>query len=105
MVTQNTTRAYTAVKIELVPSAITSLNITAKKPFTIPGLNGGSVSIAAGERFTAVRSESLGPDMWYVVRLVAGCKKCSCPATKPCKHERAVRSLAERWPFSIVEPA
>jgi hypothetical protein len=103
--TRLSTHPYTAVKIELVPSGIQTLNITAKKSFTIPGQNGGSVTIEAGERFTVVRSASLGADMWYIVRHVPGVKRCSCPATKPCKHEKAMTITNIRKPLvhKIVE--
>jgi hypothetical protein len=83
-----THRPYTAVRIEFVPASIQTLNMTAKRDFTIPGTNGGSITLTKGERFTAVRASSLGHDMWYIVRQVSGLKRCSCPATKPCKHEK-----------------
>src|SRR5689334_22882606 len=95
MLTANktTNRPYTSVEIINIGKAIKTLNITSKKDFTIQGTNGGSVTVKAGERFTLVRSDSLGPDMWYIVRQVSGVKKCSCPAMKPCKHEKSVACL------------
>lgn len=93
-----TTRGYTAVRIDFVDARAEKLSFTAKKDILIQGVNGASVHIKSGEKFTAVRATSLEENMWYIVRQVSGSKKCSCASTKPCKHEKCVatgRSLAD----------
>jgi hypothetical protein len=94
MITRTSKRGYTVVKLEFIDARTEMINITANKDMMIAGENGASVNIKAGETFKAVRAGSLGPDMWYVVRQVSGEKKCSCPAMKPCKHEKLVASKA-----------
>jgi hypothetical protein len=87
--TSTMTRGYVAVSLSFAAST-TKVQMTARKDMVVQGENGASVTLKAGEKFTAVRSASLGPDMWYIVRNVSGEKKCSCPATKPCRHEKLV---------------
>ena len=113
MATATTLRGYTTVTIEFVDPRTNKLEMTARQDMTIPGQNGASVTIKAGEHFTAVRSESQGENQWYLVRHVSGCKKCSCPAKKPCKHEKLVAAAhAEHpvhtqaiQPVEVVPPA
>jgi hypothetical protein len=90
-------RGYVAVNFSF-DSRTDKVECVARQDMVIEGENGASVSLKKGEKFTAVRAGSLGPDMWYIVRHVSGVKKCSCPATKPCVHEIHVatsRPLAE----------
>lgn len=90
-------RGYVAVNFSF-DSRTDKVECVARQDMVIEGENGASVSLKKGEKFTAVRAGSLGENMWYIVRQVSGAKKCSCPATKPCKHEIAVftgRPLAE----------
>src|SRR5215813_7519143 len=87
-----TNRPYVAIKCEYVPDNINSIRCTAKKYICIEGVNGGVVSLKAGEVFYLVRSDSLGDNMFYVVRIdERGRPMCSCMATKPCRHERDTR--------------
>lgn len=92
-----TTRGYVAVQMSF-DARTDKVEMTARQDMTIEGTNGASIRLSKGEKFTAVRAGSLGPDMWYIVRHVSGAKKCSCPATKPCVHEIHIatgRPLAE----------
>jgi len=90
--TKSTKRGYVAVKFTGVDSRTEMMHCTANKDLTIQGEHGASVALKAGEKFTAVRAGSLGPDMWYIVRNAKGEKKCTCAANKPCKHEIKVAS-------------
>lgn len=82
---------YTAVKCEYIAATTQMLQCTANKDMTIEGKNGAKVELKKGEKFTLVRSDSLGEGWFYIVRQVSGEKKCSCPSHKPCKHEKAVK--------------
>jgi hypothetical protein len=84
-----TTRGYVAVNFSF-DTRTDKVECTANKDMTITGENGAQVQLKAGETFTAVRAASLGENMWYIVKHVNGQKKCSCPATKPCRHEKLV---------------
>jgi len=84
-----TTRGYVAVNFSF-DSRTDKVAMTARKDMTIKGENGAVVTLKQGEKFTAVRAASLGENMWYIVRDVTGEKKCSCAATKPCRHEKLV---------------
>lgn len=91
------TRGYVAVNFSF-DSRTDKVECVARQDMVIEGENGASVSLKKGEKFTAVRASSLGPDKWYIVRQVSGQKKCSCASTRVCKHEIAVftgRPLAE----------
>ncbi len=46
---------------------------------------------ATHEVFYTMKSDS--SDEWYQVRWIGNRWQCSCPATKPCKHERAVNDV------------
>lgn len=80
-------RGYVAVHVDYIAATTTRIACVARQAMTITGVNGASVELKAGEAFTLVRSESLGANMFYIVREVVGEKRCSCPANKPCKHE------------------
>jgi len=84
---------YTAVKCDFIAPQTKMLQCTARQDMTIQGQNGASVTLKQGEKFTLVRSDSLGDGWFYVVRQVSGEKKCSCPSHKPCKHEKAVKTI------------
>lgn len=96
-------RGYVAINMSL-DSRTDMVEMTARKDMVIDGEHGASVSLKAGEKFTAVRAASLGEDMWYIVRHVSGMKKCSCAANKPCRHEIAVAEQAKKAePAKVVE--
>jgi hypothetical protein len=84
-----TTKKYVAVNFSF-DTRTNKVECVANKDMVITGENGAQVALKAGEKFTAVRAASLGENMWYIVRQVSGAKKCSCPATKPCRHEKLV---------------
>lgn len=44
------------------------------------------------EVFYVIRSDS-DPNTWYQIRWDVNGWRCNCPATKPCKHERAVTQV------------
>ncbi len=88
-----TARGYVAINLGFAPQTNKVL-MTANRDIVISGENGASVSLKKGEKFYAVRSDSLGDGWFYIVRMVSGEKKCSCPAKKPCKHEIAVKAVA-----------
>src|SRR5438876_10335413 len=46
---------------------------------------------ATHEVFYTMKSDST--DTWYQVRWNGQAWRCNCPATKPCKHERAVNEV------------
>ena len=46
---------------------------------------------ATHEVFYTMKSDS--SDEWYQVRWIGNRWQCNCPATKPCKHERAVNEV------------
>ena len=99
MSTQNTVhnhtnRGYVVVNFSFDANTDKVL-CTANKDMVIESVNGASVSLKKGEKFYAVRSDSLGENMWYIVRFVSGEKKCSCPANKPCKHEKKVQGRVQ----------
>jgi ribosomal protein L14E/L6E/L27E len=96
-----TTRGYVAVNFSF-DARTDKVTCTARKDMTITGENGASVTLKAGEKFTAVRAASLGENMWYIVRQVSGVKKCSCPATKPCKHEKLVAASKVATPVESM---
>ncbi len=79
-------RGYVAVNLSFHINTDKVL-CTANKAMVITGEYGASISLKKGEKFYAVRAGSLGENMWYIVRMVSGEKKCSCPANKPCVHE------------------
>ena len=85
-----TTAAYVAVRIDHIAPETTIVPCTANKAIHIEGVNGGVVDLKAGEKFFLHRAASLGENMFYIVRLVAGAKKCTCAAKKPCRHEKAI---------------
>jgi hypothetical protein len=92
---ERTTRAmkkYVAVNFTF-DERTNKVECVANKDMTITGENGAIVTLKKGEKFTAVRAASLGENMWYIVRQVSGEKKCSCPATKPCRHEKLVAAV------------
>lgn len=91
MITQSTKRGYFAVNMSFAAQT-NKVTMTANKDMTINGENGASVTLRQGEKFTVVRAASLGENMFYIVRNVSGCKKCSCAAMKPCRHEKLVAS-------------
>ena len=95
-------RGYVAFEMKHIAPSIDMVTMTANKSFSVLGANGAHATIWEGEKFTAVRAGSLGPDMWYIVRNVTGTKKCSCPANKPCKHEIAVQ--AKQAKAAVVVP-
>lgn len=85
-------RGYVAIQCDYVSAATTRIACVAKCDMTIEGTNGASVDLKAGEAFWLVRSESLGENMFYIVREEIGVKRCSCPANKPCKHETGLKA-------------
>jgi hypothetical protein len=101
-----TKRGYVAVNFSF-DSRTDKVECVARKDMVITGENGASISLKAGEKFTAVRASSLGENMWYIVRQLSGAKKCSCPAIKPCKHEKLVTSAKVASPVVSlpVKPA
>lgn len=102
--TKSTPRGYVAVNMSL-DSRTDMVECTARKDMTITGEHGASVSLKAGEKFTMVRAASLGENMWYIVRHVSGIKKCSCAASKPCKHEIHVAALGKVKQAETSQPA
>jgi hypothetical protein len=79
---------YVIVYLDYVAPETTILPCTANRDMEIAGENGAVVHLRAGEAFDLVRSDSV-ENGWYIVRHVSGEKRCSCPATKPCSHEKA----------------
>lgn len=98
------TAAYTAVYMPYIKNATPNsiIRCQAKEDRKIEGVNGASVELKAGEWFYLAASDSLGADMYYIVREVSGAKKCSCPARKPCKHE--IKVAAKRQASMAVQP-
>src|SRR5258707_4510476 len=90
----STTKKYTAVKCDFIALETKMLQCTANKDLVIEGENGATIELKKGERFTLVRSDSLGDGWFYIVRQAHGEKKCSCPATKPCKHEKLAAAVS-----------
>lgn len=91
-ITTSTPRGYVAIRVDFLSPETQSLRCTACKDKHYVGTEGTFVDIKAGEVFYLVRAASLGADMFYIVRLVTGQKRCSCAGNRPCKHELFVAS-------------
>jgi hypothetical protein len=89
---KTTKRGYVAIKVDFISDSTQLLPCTANKAMTIEGVNGAKVSLKAGEKFYLARAASLGDGWFYIVRLRIIGKKCSCAASKPCRHEIAVQA-------------
>jgi hypothetical protein len=86
---RKTAMPYIIIYLDYIAPETKLLPCKANKDMTITGENGAIVHLRAGEAFDLVRSDSV-ENGWYIVRHVSGEKRCSCPATKPCIHEKAV---------------